>query len=80
MRPPRPVSPTLKVRDLGQDDLEIRCPKCQGIKFRTGYDLGLELPGDMLVLRYVTRHVCRECGVRAEGFVRPFTRSGAERS
>lgn len=83
MRAPYPVPATMKIRDLGQDDLEIRCPVCRKMIFSTGYSLSLKLPADMLVIRFVTQHVCRECSrpghkVRGVGFVRPYPRSGAE--
>jgi hypothetical protein len=60
MRDPYPVPDTLKIRDLGQDDIEIRCSQCRAIKFCTGYALSLQLPADMLVIRWIVRHVCQK--------------------
>ena len=83
MRDLYPLPIDMKVRDFGPDDLEIHCPACRQVRFKTGFSLSLELPGEMPVIDYVTRHVCQQCSrpghkVRCVGFVRPYPRSGAE--
>lgn len=83
MHPPRPFPIDLKVKDLKDADLEIVCPVCRRRLHCEAYDLQLQLPPDMLLIRYVTRHVCRRCSrpgrkVRCEGQIQPQHRSGAE--
>lgn len=80
----RPVPPDLKVRDLNPAErLCMQCPDCGREIGKQCYSLGLELPPESLVLRYVTRHLCRRCSrpgrpVRAMGWLEAGPRSGAE--
>lgn len=85
MRPAHPVPIDLKVRDFDhRDRLALRCPACDGQVGIQGYDLQLQLPPDMLVIRYVARHYCRKCSrragvkIRPAGWIEPYHRSGAE--
>jgi hypothetical protein len=73
----------MKVADIGEGDLRIRCPECRRELFCLGYNLRLRLPADMLLTRYVARHICQQCSrrgrkVRCEGWIYPTPGSGAE--
>jgi hypothetical protein len=75
----RPVPASLRIRDLDdRERLNVICPGCGKMIGYQCYSVKLEQPGDMLVLRYVARHVCSRCGVRARGELETFPRSGAE--
>jgi hypothetical protein len=85
MQPERPLPIDMKVADFDhRDRLTMRCPGCGTLTGRQGYDLSLELPADMLLIRYVARHYCRECSqkvgvkIRPTGWIQPYPRSGAE--
>jgi ribosomal protein L37AE/L43A len=83
-RPDRPVPITMKVAEIDpRDRLSLQCPQCRRQIGRQGYDLGLDLPPDLLVIRYVARHYCTACSrpghrVRPQGWISPYPRSGAE--
>ena len=75
----RPIAPHLKIRDLDdRERLNVICPSCGKMIGYQCYDVKLRLPGEMLVLRYVVRHCCTRCGVRARGELETWPRSGAE--
>lgn len=71
----RPLPIDTKVSDLSdRERLEMRCPQCTRRIGQQGYSLHLELPPDMLLIRYVSRHYCTHCStgehkVRAQGWI-----------
>jgi len=75
----RPLPQNLKAKDLDdRERLYIVCPGCGKQIGYQCYDVRMRLPPEMLVLRYVVRHVCDRCGVRAQGELETYPRSGAE--
>ena len=92
MLSPRPVPPDLTVADLDPDDVYTQCPKCLSQLFHLGYNVLEKVRRDpkrfplgdaTLVADYVAKHVCRTCSrpghpVRAQGWLQPHARSGAE--
>lgn len=70
----------MKLADLGEDFLWIRCPECK--RSRQFYRPQDHWPGDMLVIKLVARHFCKVCSqpghrVRAIGEIEDYPRSGA---
>lgn len=92
MPQPYPIPPEMTVADLGQDDVYTQCPRCSHQLFHLGYNVLLRVRADprrfplgeeTLIADYVAKHVCRACSrpgrpVRAQGWVQPHHRSGAE--
>jgi hypothetical protein len=85
MQPDRPVPIDMKVCDLDSADrLVMRCPTCNRQVGEQGTNLRLELPADMLLIRYIVRHFCVPCykrsgvRVRPNGWIPAGPRSGAE--